>query len=76
MKLVKQTGMNIEKLYNRHLTLRKKTVEEKVRVIIDDVRLNGDDALLKYTRRFDGVKLNARQLKVTEAEISASVTFS
>ncbi len=72
MKLVKQTGMNIEKLYNRHLTLRKKTVEEKVRVIIDDVRLNGDDALLKYTRRFDGVKLTARQLKVTEAEISGA----
>ena len=76
MKLVKQTGLNIDKLYNRHLSLRKKHVEEKVRAIIDDIRLNGDDALLKYTRRFDGVKMTVRQLKVTEAEISASVTFN
>ena len=70
MKLIKQTGQNIEKLYNRHLTMRKKMVEEKVRGIINDVRLNGDDALLKYTRRFDGVKLTARQLRVAESEIS------
>ncbi len=72
MKLIKQTGLNIEKLYNRHLSLRKKHVEEKVKGIIDDVRLNGDDALLKYTRRFDGVKLTSRQLKVAESEISSA----
>ncbi len=70
MKLIKQTGQNIEKLYNRHLTLRKKMVEEKVRGIIDAVRLNGDDALIKFTRRFDGVKLTPRQLRVAESEIS------
>ncbi len=72
MKLIKQTGQNIEKLYNRHLCFRKKYVEEKVRAIIDDVRLNGDEALLKYMRRFDGVKLTARQLSVGEAEISSA----
>lgn len=72
MKLVKQTGQNIEKLYNRHLNFRKKHIEEKVRAIIDDIRLNGDDAILKYTRRFDGVKLTPRQLKVAEAEISGA----
>ena len=72
MKLIKQTGQNIEKLYNRHLNFRKKHVEEKVRAIIDDIRLNGDDALIKYTRRFDGVKLTTRQLQVAEAEISSA----
>ncbi|MBF0491093.1 MAG: histidinol dehydrogenase, partial [Candidatus Omnitrophica bacterium] len=72
MKLVKQTGLNIDKLYNRHLNFRKKHIEEKVRAIIDDIRLNGDEALIKYTRRFDGVKLSARQIKVTEAEISSA----
>lgn len=72
MKLIKQTGQNIEKIYNRHLCFRKKYVEEKVRAIIDDVRLNGDEALLKYMRRFDGVKLTARQLGVGEAEISSA----
>jgi len=72
MKLIKQTGQNIEKLYNRSRIARKKYIEEKVRFIIDDVRLNGDDALLKYTRRFDKVKLTARQLKVDENEISGA----
>ncbi|MBI4308732.1 MAG: histidinol dehydrogenase [Candidatus Omnitrophica bacterium] len=72
MKLIKQTGKNIEKLYNRHLSLRKKTVEEKVRAIIDGVRLNGDESLVKYTRRFDRVKLTARQFKVAEGEISSA----
>ena len=72
MKLIKQTGMNIEKLYNRSRLARKKYIEEKVRTIIDDVRLNGDDALIKYTRRFDGVKLTPRQLRVDESEISAA----
>ena len=72
MKLVKQTGQNIDKLYNRHVNFRKKHVDEKVRGIIEDVRLNGDDALIKYTRRFDGVKLTPRQLRVAENEISAA----
>jgi histidinol dehydrogenase len=72
MKLVKQTGQNIDKLYNRHLSLRRKSVEEKVRMIIEDVRAHGDDALIKYTRRFDGVKLTARQLKVAENEVSGA----
>lgn len=70
MKLVKQTGQGIERICNRHLLFRKKYVEEKVRGIIDDVRCNGDEALIKYTRRFDGVKLAVRQLKVAESEIS------
>jgi len=70
MKLVKQTGQAIERIYNRHLLFRRKYVEEKVRGIIDDVRCNGDEALIKYTRRFDGVKLAVRQLKVAESEIS------
>jgi histidinol dehydrogenase len=72
MKLIKQTGQNIDKLYNRHLSLRKKMVEEKVRSIIDAVRQQDDEALLKFTRRFDGVKLTARQLRVAESEISAA----
>ena len=72
MQLIKQTGLSIEKLYNRSRLARKKHIEEKVRAIIDDIRLNGDDAVLKYTRRFDGVKLMARQLKVNESEISSA----
>ena len=44
-------------------------MEDRVKKIIDDVRVMGDEALIKYTRKFDGVKLSTRQLKVWEIEI-------
>ena len=47
-------------------------ITEKVRKIIEDVRLHGDDALLKYTRKFDKVKLTPRQLRVSESETSGA----
>ncbi len=72
MKILTQRADGIQKLYNRHFSSRRKNVEEKVRKIIEDVRASGDDALLKYTRRFDKVKLTARQLRVTENEISGA----
>ncbi|MDD4908525.1 MAG: histidinol dehydrogenase, partial [Candidatus Omnitrophica bacterium] len=33
--------------------MRNRLVEERVKKILDDVRLLGDEALLKYTRKFD-----------------------
>lgn len=46
-------------------------MEPAVRNIVDDVRRNGDRALLKYARRFDG--LGARQkLRVEESELRAA----
>ena len=72
MKILKQSSKNIEKLFDRNLYARKKRIEEKVRAIIEDIRVNGDDAVLKYTRRFDGVRLTAKQLKVDESEISGA----
>lgn len=72
MKILKQSGIAIEKLYDRNLYARKKHVEEKVRRIIDDIRANGDDAIIKYTRRFDKAKLTVKQIKVDECEISGA----
>ena len=72
MKVLKQSGIGIEKLYNRHAYARRQRVEDKVRKIIDDVRLNGDRAVSKYTRRFDKTKLPVKNLRVPEAEISGA----
>ena len=72
MKILRQSTNGIEKLYNRNLYARKKHIEEKVRRIIDDVKLNGDDALVKYTKRFDKARLTTRQIKVAENEISGA----
>ena len=71
MKIIKAASKKLEKIYNRGLT-RQARVEEKVRKIIDDVRLLGDEALIKYTRKFDKVKLSQRQLKVSQIEISGA----
>lgn len=72
MKILKQDGLALQKLYGRNLFFRRKTIEEKVRRIIEDIRVNGDDAVAKYTRRFDHVKIDAKATRVPEAEISAA----
>lgn len=71
MKIIRSNSQKLEKIYNRGLT-RSKRVEDKVRQIIDDVRLLGDEAVLKYTRKFDKVKLSGRQLKVSAIEVSGA----
>jgi histidinol dehydrogenase len=71
MKAIKTSGKELEKLINRNL-LRKRRIERTVSQIIEDVRSYGDEALIKYTKKFDGVRLTARQLKVTESETSGA----
>jgi histidinol dehydrogenase len=71
MRIIRSGSKQLEKVYNRQL-IRSRRVEERVHRIIEDVRLFGDEAVLKYTRKFDGVKLSTRQLKVAEIEISGA----
>jgi len=40
--------------------------------IVEDVRRNGDKALIKYTRQFDSPAVSAASLKVTEKEFAAA----
>jgi len=51
---------------------RKGNIAEKVSKIVKDVEARGDDALLEYTKKFDKVKLQAKELRVSESEISAA----
>src|SRR6266404_997913 len=44
-------------------------IEERTRSILQDVQARGDEALLELTERFDGAKLSAEQLAVTQAEV-------
>ena len=50
-----------------------KPVIATVQDVIDNIRDGGDQALLGYTEKFDGVKLTADQLKVTEQEIADAI---
>jgi len=71
MRIIRVNSKKLEKVYNRGIA-RSRRIVEKVRKITEDVRLFGDDALLKYTRKFDGVKLTPRQLRVSQIEISGA----
>jgi len=71
MRIISTGSQEWQRLCTRQLA-RKRRVEERVRRILEDVRQSGDEAVLRYTRRFDRVRLKARQLRVTEAEISGA----
>src|SRR5258708_6656099 len=44
-------------------------IEARTRAILEAVRDRGDQGLLELTERFDGAKLGADQLAVTQAEL-------
>ena len=44
-------------------------IEQRVRAILDAVQIRGDDAVLEFTEKFDGAKLAADRLAVTQAEL-------
>jgi histidinol dehydrogenase len=72
MKIVRHTDANFsEKL--RELTapssLFDPGIEQRTRAILDAVQVRGDDALLEFTEKFDGARLAANQLAVTQAEL-------
>ena len=44
-------------------------IENRTRAILDDVQLRSDAAVLEFTERFDGAKLAADRLAVSQAEL-------
>ncbi|MEM2911136.1 MAG: histidinol dehydrogenase [Candidatus Bathyarchaeia archaeon] len=58
------------KLAERENILKEKAqLRRDVKTIIDEVRRHGDMALIRFTREFDNVSLDIKNLKVTAAEI-------
>ncbi len=49
-----------------------KVYEARVREILDNVKSRGDEAVLEYTGRFDGVSLTAATLRVSPGEIESA----
>ena len=71
MKLVKVGSKQFQKLCDRN-SGRNKRVTESVRKIVENVKLYGDDAVIKYTKKFDKVKLAPKDLKVSACEVSGA----
>ncbi len=44
-------------------------IELRTKAILHEVFVRGDDAILEFTEKFDGAKLTAEQLAVTQAEL-------
>jgi histidinol dehydrogenase len=72
MKTVRISSKEFERLYQRFSNHRKKRIVEKVKKIVDAVHIEGDRAVLRFTREFDKAKLSPRQIRVTEGEISVA----
>ncbi|HIU94960.1 MAG TPA: histidinol dehydrogenase [Candidatus Aphodomorpha intestinavium] len=62
-------AIGVEEILRREAAIQT-GAEEAVRRIMEDVRARGDEALLEYTERFDGVR--PEPLYVTEAEFAAA----
>lgn len=57
-----------------HSSLFDKAIEERTREIVDGVYMHGDAAVLEFTEKFNGVKLQTENLPVGQAELfNASV---
>ena len=71
MKIVKIGGGQYERL-RRRCWAKSKRISSSVEKILDDVRLHGDEAVIRYTRKFDHVKLHPKELKVNELETNGA----
>ncbi len=61
----------LHRIVQRGLGIRRKDLTA-VQRILEDVRKNGDQAMIKYGRQFDAPKLKISQLKVTREEMTAA----
>jgi len=48
------------------------TIHRDVEAILASVKSRGDDALLEYTERFDGVRLTAKELAISTGELESA----
>jgi histidinol dehydrogenase len=77
LKQVNSEKINEDNLHNffpRNI-LKIDEIKNKVQAIIDDVKLNGDKAIIKYTEKFDKVKIDIHEIKVTQEEIQTAYTL-
>lgn len=67
MKTITYTKKNEQIVHRKTLNLER--VEKSVRVILDDVKKEGDNALVRYTKKFDGYDLKPKEFRITRKEI-------
>jgi histidinol dehydrogenase len=68
----KTAERKISAIINRGFSFKKKDFQSVSR-ILEDVRRNGDDAVVKYARRFDAPGLSVDSMKVDPSEMAAAL---
>ena len=68
----KEARRRVQQIAGRDLGFKKKDLLAVTR-ILEDVRQNGDTAVVKYARQFDAPKMSAKALKATDSEIAAAL---
>ncbi|SCW54406.1 histidinol dehydrogenase [Ruminococcaceae bacterium YRB3002] len=75
-KLIEGTSENLKDVCEQlglRSKMQKSDVVSIVQEVLDDIRENGDEAVLKYTRKFDGADLTPATMRVTEEEIQSAL---
>ncbi|MFA5113297.1 MAG: histidinol dehydrogenase [Candidatus Margulisiibacteriota bacterium] len=67
-----ETAAEVRRLIERRTITADRPEAAVVQEIVADVRKTGDQALLKYTAKFDGAKLTAGALRITDQETKAA----
>lgn len=67
----KAAETRLNAIINRTIEFRKEDVDA-VAAIIEDVKTDGDEALIRYTRKFDAPDLTVDKMRVAKAEIAAA----
>ena len=67
----KTAEKKVSAIVNRGLSFSKKDYQTVSR-ILEDVRRHGDEAVIKYARRFDAPKMTLNSLKVSAKELNAA----
>lgn len=65
----------IDALLKDNKTLGNKEQFEIVQTILDDIRVDGYEAVRKYTEKFDGISLEESSFRVSEEEIQEAMDF-
>ncbi|MEJ2165013.1 MAG: histidinol dehydrogenase [Desulfobacterales bacterium] len=68
----KTAESKVSAIINRGFSFRKKDYQSVAR-ILEDVRRNGDDAVIQYARRFDAPNLSIDAMKVGRPEMAAAL---
>lgn len=75
MKILRTTDRNFRydfgKVYHRNVEVTE-TIQKTVDAILDDIKRIGDQALFKYTEKFDHVSLNTKSVEVAPKEKTAA----